>query len=191
MDIDELKKSWQSLDSKLDGMKTQIDELRHGKTLGHRDSIMRKYKVLFMVCLMMIFVSINLCSKPEVGNVMGILLAIYFAIHAVLGFIIHSRFSKIDYSRMNIKELLIEVTNAHILRSRFKIAGYCMMVPVLVALLGKLYVENVHMFYGGVIGGIIGLIVGLAIDRKIERQIREMKENLRLELQEDDSDIVE
>lgn len=185
MDLDELKKSWQHIDSELKRIEKLSDDLSNickSRNVSLRDKLVNRYFWLWMLCAVMTVVSVGLIWHEAILPVMATVLIFYFSILGVLNFVIYKRFKSLDYNYMSVKDMLITVTNTHILRSRFKIVGYCLMIPVLAALLWRFYTIDINMFYGGCGGGVIGLIAGIITDRKIEREIRELKESLKHEL---------
>ncbi|MGN1172703.1 MAG: hypothetical protein ACI4SO_02830 [Muribaculaceae bacterium] len=185
MNLDELKQSWQSIDSELKRIEKLNDDLSRicqNRNTSLRDELKNKYRALWLLCLLMTVVSVGLIWNEAIMPVMATVLIFYFAILGVLNYIVYKKFKALNYNDMTVKEMLISVTNIHILRSRYKIVGYCMMTPVIIALLWRFYTVEMAMFYGGCVGGVVGLIAGIITDRKIERQIRELKENLEHEL---------
>ncbi len=185
MDLDELKKSWQHIDSELKRIEKLSDDLSNickSRNVSLRDKLVNRYFWLWMLCAVMTVVSVGLIWHEAILPVMATVLIFYFSILGVLNFVIYKKFKSLDYNYMSVRDMLITVTNTHILRSRFKIVAYCLMIPVLVALLWRFYTIDMSMFYGGCGGGVIGLIAGIITDRKIEREIRELKESLKHEL---------
>ena len=164
MNLDELKQSWQGIDSELkriDKLNDDLSRICQNRNTSLRDELKNKYRALWLLCLLMMVVSVGLIWNEAIMPVMATVLIFYFAILGVLNYIVYKKFKALNYNDMTVKEMLISVTNIHMWR---------------------FYTVDMAMFYGGCVGGVVGLVAGIITDRKIERQIRELKENLEHEL---------
>lgn len=85
---------------------------------------------------------------------------------------------------MTMKEMLNAFTDLKIHRSRCRIFGYMLSLPLLFLLLYYMYQIEESMYYAGIVGGVIGAAIGIGMDLKVSREIREMRQSLAEELEE-------
>lgn len=191
MDLEELKKSWEKTDTKIDKIikvNKDLTDICRNNNIGLRDKVISKYKVLCIVSIVMTFICPLLQPFRNLHPAIVVTLTIYFIVLGILNYDIYKNLKRIDYKSMSVKDMLIATTKSIIKRSRYQVIAYCMMVPLMVTLLWYFYTINLGMFYGGIFGAIVGLIIGLSTDIKIKRQIRALKKNLEQELEEENGD---
>ncbi len=191
MDFDQLKKSWNNAAEELDKvckLDKEVSETCKITTMGLKDKLVSKYCFLWILCAVCTVISCFFINHRVILPVMAIVLIFYFLILAILNYKIFAAFRKLNYNDMSVKDMLVSVTNIYIQRGRYQIVGYCMMIPVLIALMWNFYAYDMNMFKGGVIGCIIGFACGFYMDYKIEKEIKELKESLKHELEENIDD---
>ncbi len=189
MELDELKQSWHEMKRELDRVETLnkvlTERLSRSKALPFKCRIMNQYKIIVAVSLcMIVFTSILFIDNLIFSRELSGSLVIYFIVLKSLNLYFMSRLRRIDIYTMPVAEMVEQTIKLRILRSRLKIIGYILMIPMMCVLLWTFYKADYGMFVGGWMGGVVGLIIGLRIDRSIDRDIKNMKAALKEELSE-------
>ncbi|MDE6267060.1 MAG: hypothetical protein K2M07_06915 [Muribaculaceae bacterium] len=189
MNLDTLRQSWQSMKIEVDGIKEQNRQLtqrifnNQAKTV--RDYVKRRYRMLVILGVAYSFIMPWLCVRELQMSVLPtVLMSLFFPFSVVINGSVLYMTSRIHPSKMTVKEMLIAFTNLKIHRSRCRIIGYTVAIPVLIALLIYMRFIDEAMFYAGCVGGVIGACIGIYQDVKMSREIRQMRRSLAEELEE-------
>lgn len=190
MDIDQLKKSWQSQSARLDRLEEQNRELRRtvraDKLLSRRSKLLRTYTWLIVTAVVMIpfvFLAFPYLELPD--NVTA-MFAVTMAVLALFNWYVYRLIARIDPTEMSLREALGRVVHLEVTRRRLRIWSMAIGVVVIGVFLYVLYEkEDYSPLIGAIVGGVVGLICGLRKEAEIKAQIRAMKEMLRDALRED------
>lgn len=190
MDIDELKKQWQSMELRVEQLEKDnrrlMTRISRDRFAGLRGKLMARYRLMIIVCVISPVWMLLLEDVYGVGRVLNVCYASFFVITALANAYIYYLFHKIDYSIMTVKEALTATTHLEITRCRLRMLGWLMVVPLLVMMFQAFYETGQdEVIYGAWFGLIIGAIVGTIFDRKTRRLIRQMRQTLTEELDED------
>ncbi len=189
IDLDTLRQSWQNLKIEVDRVSEQnrrlTERIFNNQAKSVRDYVMRRYRMLCIIGAVYTPLMPILCDRQlHFGLIPLILISLFFPISVLINGSVLYKCSKIHPTEMTMKEMLIAFTDLKIHRSRCRIFGYILSLPLLVLLLYHMYWIDSSMFYAGCIGGVIGAILGIRMDLKVSREIREMRRSLAEELEE-------
>ena len=104
------------------------------------------------------------------------------------------KIDKIDLSNMTVREAFEANAKVIVQRTRLKLTGIVLAVPVFVYLLYEMWLFDAaqvgdngikYTFLGGCLGGVVGVIAGLRLDRRVRGYLREVQQMLRDELEEE------
>lgn len=190
MDIDELKRQWQSMELRVEQLEGDNRRLQSriigDRFTGLRGKLLTRYRVMIAVCVISPVWLLLIDDIFEVGTLINICYASFFIITAVCNWRVYSLLRKIDYTSMTVKEVLTATTNMEIMRHRMKRLSWVLAIPLLVMLFYTFYATgNNGLIYGAWVGLALGGIVGTIIDRKTRRIIRSMRQTLANELADD------
>ncbi len=190
MDIDEMKRQWQLMELRVEQLEENNRRLQ-SRIVGDRFTSLRgklliRYRVMIVVCVISPVWLLLIDDIFEVGALVNICYASFFAITAVCNWRVFSLLRKLDYTSMTVKEVLMAATNMEIVRHRMKRLSWVLAIPLLVMLFCSFYATgNNGLIYGAWVGLALGGIVGTIIDRKTRRLISSMRQTLANELDED------
>ena len=190
MDIDELKKQWQSMELRVEQLEKDnrrlMTRISRDRFAGLRGKLMARYRLMIIVCVISPVWMLLLEDVYGVGRVLNVCYASFFVITALANAYIYYLFHKIDYSIMTVKEALTATTHLEITRYRLRMLGWLMVVPLLVMMFQAFYETGQdEVINGAWFGLILGAIVGTIFDLKTRRLIRQMRHTLTEELDED------
>lgn len=181
MDLDNLKSQWQSLN---EGCSTAMESLTLSKILSERNllsapqRIHKTYKRLFVVSLVWVPLSIGLSHRHIFPMWLGIVLAAYFALAAIINYYVMDHMSRIDLGHMTVIDALKSVCKVQRVRRILKVVMMSCCIPILIVMFMYFAHCSEAMFLGGVCGGMLGLVIGFITDIRIRRQLNDMKQAL-------------
>lgn len=183
MDLDEMKRSWQSLEtrvSRLENENTRLSEKLRKSSAGSLKHRLQRNCVL-MMCFGLLAPSIMIPIRDEIGFSLRFI-AVYTAfcwLMAALDFYLYYRLKRIDLNVLTVKDACLQAARFGVLRQRLWLLSVTLLVPVLFYLFYEIVrFDDVYMLVGAAAGGLIGLIAGLRKDRKIRRMIRDFCRSL-------------
>lgn len=193
MDIDELKKQWQSMELRIEKLEEEnhrlMSSISSNRVAGLRGRLLTRYCMMIIVCIISPVWLFLLDNVFYVGQVANVCYALFFMITAVANGYVYYLIRKIDLSTMTIKEALTAATNVDIVRRRMKILGWVLAMPLLVILFYAFYeVGRDEIIYGAWVGLVIGAICGGIYERNTRQLIRQMRQTLAEELGEDEEE---
>ncbi len=192
MNLEDLKSKWNNakVDAPIDSHRCDIKNMRSAQQ--NAVSIIRPTVIIAFAMAVIIWGFGKDVLPMSVG-----LKAAYSALLIVLGaancYVIHE-INKIDLSMMTVRQAFEANANVIMLRSRLKLAGIILAIPVFAFMLYELWLFDAtvigadgikYTFLGGCAGGVVGSICGLRMDRRIRGYLREVQQMLRDELGEE------
>lgn len=190
MDIDQLKKTWQSQSARLDRLEEQNRELRRtvrdDKLLGRRSRLLRTYTWLIVVSVVMIPFVLLVFPYLELPLNITVMFAVTMSVLALMNSYIYRLIERIDPTAMSLRDTLAHVVGLEVSRRRIRYCSMAIGVVVVAVFLYTLYVNGEYSpLCGAVLGGVIGLVCGLRKEAEIKAQIRAMKDVLSDALRDD------
>lgn len=190
MDLDELKKAWQSQSTRLERLEEQNRKLRRSvsenKLSTKRSKLLRTYTALIVVSVVMIpFV---LVSFPELGldKMFVAMFTVMFAAMSLANAYVYMLVKGIDPTQVSLREALRRVLHLETMRRRIRWVSMSLGAIVIALFFWELYNQDAHAgFLGGVVGGVVGGLVGLRKEAEIKATIRAMKADLEDALQDE------
>lgn len=189
INLDNLRQSWQSIKIEVDEVKEKnrmlTERIFNNKAKSVRDYVKRRYRVLVVLGVVYSFLMPMLClNQLQMDLIPTILMSLFFPLSVVINGSVLYMTQKIHPSTMTVKDMLIAFTNLKIHRSRCRVIGYVVVIPVMGMLLYYMKSIDETMGIAGCIGGVIGAIIGIRQDIKITREIRQMRAALAEELED-------
>lgn len=191
MDIDELKKQWESMELRIDQLekdnKRLLSRISNDKVRGVRKKLQTRYFVLIVLCVVSPVWMLLLNEMYYIDIEILIIYTFFFVVMTVVNSYIYNLIGKVDCSSMTIKEALMAVTKVEETRRRGQLLGWILAVP-LVIILFRVFSEMGHpeVLYGASVGLVIGGIYGYIFDRKTRRLIKELRQTLADAIAEED-----
>ncbi len=190
MDLEQLKKTWQSQSVRIDRLEEQNRELcrtvRADRLLGRRSRLLRTYRWLIIAGLVTIPFILLAFPRLDIPCGVTVLFVVTMAVLALFNSYVYRLIMRIDPTAMSMRDTLARVVRLEVARRRLR---RCSMAIGGVAVAFFLYVlyekGDYSPLIGGVVGGMAGAICGLRKEAEIKAQIRAMKEMLRDALRED------
>lgn len=190
MDLEELKKAWQSQSARLDKLEAQNLELklslRRNKITTNRSKLMNTYRALMIIAFVMVPVVFISFSKLGIADWLTF---VYAATLLLLGFAntyVYLLIQKIRPGELSLRETLRTVLELEKTRHNIRVVSIFVVIIVMVLLLYSLCDNGDYApAIGGLTGGIIGMIIGLRKEAHIKAMIRSIKEDLRDALRDD------
>lgn len=187
MDIDELKKSWDRMNSELTQHDNSCDGMLHSlKSLGRSSrltgKLSRRFGVLAAISFMFVFMTPH-TSAIFGDKTLNTVIALYFSLSALASLVLCLRVRRIDLCTLPVADALREIINLRILRGRIKMAGITACSLLVAYMLFDLWKSAPEALPYALSGAVIGLISGLRIDRITNREIQELKTILQKELE--------
>lgn len=190
MDLDELKRTWQSQSTRIDRLEEQNRELRRcvreNKVYTKRSKLMRTYTWLVIVSVLMIpFILISFPAL-DIDMRLAVMFVVTMGGLAIANGYVYNLIAKIDPTGMSVREALMRVLHLERMRRRIRLVSMIVSAVVVSIFFYTLYQSDGHAdLLGGIVGGIVGLIVGLRKEAEIKATIRAMKADLEDALQDD------
>lgn len=190
MDIDKLKKQWQSMELRIEQIekdnKRLLARISNDRVKGVRKKLLTRYLALVALCVISPAWILLFNEHYRVDVDVLIIYTFFFLVMGLVNWYIYKLIDGIDCSVMTTKEALTAVTKVEETRSKGKLLGWILAVP-LVIILFRVFSEmgRPEVIYGAYFGLIVGGICGYIFDRKTRRLIRELRQTLDKELDED------
>ncbi len=184
MELEDMKKSWNELTNKrIEALESQndalIDKLRKQRATTLKDKLERRFRILTAVCLLAPTLINHSFFQAEEFAVIGWYFPLFFLIMATLQARTWWLFSRIDYTRMTIKEAVKSVYETERWIRHHQLIGIGLALPLLVLLFYQFYQMQIfEAIYGAWVGLMIGGCVGWRIQRNIKRDLQHIKEEL-------------
>lgn len=190
IDLESLRHSWQNMRIEIDRLSEQNRRLTkrivNNQAKSVKDSLLRNYRILCIIGIIYTPVMPCICVQLlHTDTFVTVMMSLFFPLAVILNGMVYLKTRAIDPASLSMKEMLITFTNLKILRSRCRVAGYIIALPMLIGMLHYMYLIDNAMFYGGCAGGVIGAIIGIRLDIRMSREIRAMRRSLAEELAED------
>ena len=181
MDLEELKRTWQSQNERIDKLEEQNQRLRarlqSNSLNGYREKLLNTYMVFVVVSVIMIPFCLLILPEIEIDRQMTYLLAGYFVLMGMANAYVYSLIRRIDPGNQTICENLQRVVNVQSTRRYIKMWS----LPIVLVTVGA-FLYHLRSFEGliegGVVGGIVGGIVGYKQDLKIKKMLHAMRADL-------------
>lgn len=177
MDIDELKKQWNTVDIPDSGVRDVEREVTSGRgAVTLRDRLMRISRRQALVCL-----AGALCMLPLVSDHTGmaVKVVIFFIVMGIMHLVQMHNLRALDLSGSTVTDALRGVLRIETLRTVRRVTGIVMGVPL------TLYVIfTVTSSYGTLMlpicitGMLAGCVVAMLVNRRASRLLREIKKEL-------------
>lgn len=183
MDIDELKRAWQSQAARIDNLEERNRELYRSVRSSHIDTqrsrLLSSYVMFIVVCLLLIPFVIVSFPYLVVDKWATVAYVCAMVILTIFNSYIYMLIRKVDLTRCSVKEALSRLLLLECRRRQLRYVSMTMAVMVLAVFFYELYdVDNLSGIIGGVIGGVLGGLLGLSKEAKIKRIIRSIKQDL-------------
>ncbi|MDE7386252.1 MAG: hypothetical protein K2N28_03850 [Muribaculaceae bacterium] len=181
MDLDDLKRTWQSQNERIDKLEEQNQRLRErmrrNSLSGHREKLLNTYLIFIITTVVMIPFSLLVLPEICIDGIITYMLAAYFVVMGVANAWVWSLIRRIDPANQTVCENLQRVVNVQSTRRVIKICS----IPLVLVTMGVLlyHLRPIEgCLEGGIAGGIVGGIVGYRQDCKIRKMLREMRADL-------------
>ncbi|MDE6084771.1 MAG: hypothetical protein K2G40_00005 [Muribaculaceae bacterium] len=182
IELEELKKSWQSQSARIDRLENENARLRRkvegSRINGSRGKLLRTYRVLCIVSLVMMPFCIMSFPRLDIPSYLTVVFAIFFAQATLVNFYVYMRIREIDITKVSVKDALEMVISLTRLRQRLRLLEMVLALPVIVLFFLALYQNDSYGLIGGIFGGVIGGIVGLKKEFEIRGLLRSMQSDL-------------
>jgi hypothetical protein len=184
MELDELKKNWQSLEIKVANEEAEsaklLDDLRSNRAQNIVYRLMSKSVRLAVVCLAFAVVFAMSSSIAKVYGAYSCVMSGYLAICAVTRFYLYYRLKHTDYIMLPLKEAVKQASSLEMLFIVVRRISLILGIPVLIGVFTILAIytdvdERVALISCGIAGAIVGVAIGLKIKRGEEKLIKEMR----------------
>lgn len=180
MTIDELKRTWNNIDTRSTLPPSSAEGIEQRVALhlvaSTRDKLSAQFYRMAIICGLSPLMFIPLWKFSHALVISAIC---FFVIMAALQLVLGLKTDRIDITRSSIKRALESTVNLESLRGKFRIAGMCLGAPLLTFLGIVMYEQNdMAILIGFISGVIIGSIIGLIKNARLAAQIRMMKEEL-------------
>lgn len=180
MNIDELKRNWNSLNLPADTPMPEVrdleDKVATQRVTTLRDRIYRLHIRLSIVACVAILTMVPFAKdEPWLVAFATLFFVLMAALHAATAFWVHG----LDYSRMTVKDALRSVYELERRRNRNRAIGVALAVP-LICYMCYTFSNGAEpaFFFGCVSGACLGVLIGLIINHKAVMMLREMKREL-------------
>ena len=182
MELEDLKKSWQSQSARIDRLEAENARLRRNiegsRVNGSRAKLLRTYRVLCIVALFMFPGCFFSLTQLDIPQYVVTIFALFFAQAALVNFYVYMRIKEIDLTRVSVKETLEMVISITKLRQRLRIVEIVLALPVIILFFLSLYHSDSYGLIGAVFGGVAGGIIGLRKEFEIRALLRSMQADL-------------
>lgn len=189
MDIDELKKQWQSMELRVAQLEQDnrrlLSRISSDRTMGLRQKLMNRYRAMVAVCVFSpVWISL-MDNLYDISLWIDVCYTLFFLVMAVANGYVYMFIRRINHSTMSVKDALIAATNLEIMRRRLNILGYVLAIPLLAIMFYAFYeIGKPEIIYGAWTGLAIGCVCGLIYERKNRNLIKDLRQTLAAELSE-------
>lgn len=183
MDLDEMKRSWRVLDTRVSQLENENIRLAVQLKKTRADSLKRRLQrnCQVVACLGLLAPAMFLIIKDEVGFDWTFVL-IYSGfcwLMAAMDAYLYYRLKSIDLNVLTVRDACRQAASFSVLRQRLWLTSIILLVPVLCYIFYELYrLGDIYLLVGGIVGGVLGLTLGLIKDHKMRRMIRDFHRSL-------------
>ncbi len=183
MNIDELKNNWNSLDfsstGHLDDEREICRQVESGRVTTLRDRLGDISLRLSLLCLAALFLMVPYIHE---ALLMAVLAMGFFIFMAVMHYIMYRRVSRVNFSKMTVKDAIITVSNINRERIRQRAIGMALGIPLVCYMIFTITsIFGHYSIYGCVAGAVIGLIIGLVVNHRATMILRELRQQFEQE----------
>ena len=187
MELEDLKQNWKEMNKRIDNLEKEnrslTERIRKGKAVSAKQRLIRRFRLLVVVCLCSPACLVNINFDGAVGDWTIRLFILFFMVMAAHKGYMCWKLTNIDYNRMTVKEALLSIYQLKKVQRVGTVIGLTLAVPVLLTLFIDFYrAQNEYLLYGAWSGLIIGGIMGLFIRKRIRQEFKEMYDALNDEL---------
>lgn len=171
-DFESLKKTWKTVRND----SARIPDLTRPGRVGRR--LRRRFSILILVALELPLLAISLRCHLGLSIWVCAAYGLFGLIMACLTAVIYRDLNSKKFLSLTVVEATEYVRRIVHKRSKFRIAGIIMMIPLLATILYEFYFIDKVMFWSSVIGAVTGLIIGLSIEFRILRDFNRLLESI-------------
>lgn len=187
MDIENLKKTWNRMNSELSQYEKADDRMPHslkapGPSNRLTDRLARRFGLLASASLAFTVLS-HFTSALFGDQTLNNCISLYFLISGIMSGILYLSARQIDMCTLPVAEALRKVIRLRILRGRFKIISIAACSLLVTYMLYDLWKSAPETLPYALLGAAIGLFSGLKIDKMTGKEIQELKSLLLKELE--------
>lgn len=184
MDIEQLKKQWQSLDTRTE--KLQADTAAVARRIANGDirstqgKLARTYRANIFVAATLIPIGIFMLPDLGIGNVAVALYCIFGAIMAVVNAVMYRNISSVPLTSLPVVHAIAKAMSF----ARQRRLQLWVSIPAGALLTGMLLLEfldhsETALFAGGAVGVVVGALIGWTKCRRQSRYLRTLMQELR------------
>ena len=182
MDIDDLKRAWQSQIMRIDKLEEQNKQLKErllDKSLkSNRAKLLSTYRWLLLIGLLMVPFTIVSFSHLELSPIAVWTMVAYFLLMSVANVYVYYLIYDIDMTNHSVCDNLQRVINLQLKRHRIRIGSCILGIVIISIFFYYISQDDPSLVIGGIIGGIVGGLIGLRKEREIKAMISSMKKDL-------------
>ena len=180
MNIEDLRRSWNTLDNRVDELEESTRELERRITANRittsRDKLKTIARNLAIACFAAIMTSFPLW---KMSSTMVLILCVFFLVMGGIQVHTYLMTDAVNLSRMTVAEALKSVYELEQMRWRKRAFGMITGIPLLLYMLYFFHsIDEPVIFYGGCTGVAIGATIGLIINHRNVELLKEMKREL-------------
>lgn len=180
MNIEDLRRSWNTLDNRVDELEESTRELERRITANRittsRDKLKTIARNLAIACFAAIMTSFPLW---KMSSTMVLILCVFFLVMGGIQVHTYLMTDAVNLSRMTVAEALKSVYELEQMRWRKRAFGMITGIPLLLYMLYFFHsIDEPVIFYGGCTGVAIGATIGIIINHRNVELLKEMKREL-------------
>lgn len=180
MNIEDLRRSWNTLDTRVDELEESTRELERRITANRvttsRDKLKTIARNMAITCFAAIMTSFPLW---KMSSTMVLILCVFFLVMGGIQVHTYLTTDAINLSRMTVAEALKSVYDLEKMRWRKRALGMITGIPLLLYMLYFFHsIDEPVIFYGGCTGVAVGATIGLIINHRNVELLKEMRREL-------------
>ena len=180
MNIEDLRRSWNTLDNRVDELEESTRELERRITANRittsRDKLKTIARNLAIACFAAIMTSFPLW---KMSSTMVLILCVFFLVMGGIQVHTYLMTDAVNLSRMTVAEALKSVYDLEKMRWRKRAFGMITGIPLLLYMLYFFHsIDEPVIFYGGCTGVAVGATIGLIINHRNVELLKEMRREL-------------
>lgn len=180
MNIEDLRRSWNTLDTRVDELEESTRELERRITANRvttsRDKLKTIARNMAIACFAAIMTSFPLW---KMSSTMVLLLCVFFLVMGGIQVHTYLMTDAVNLSRMTVAEALKSVYELEQMRWRKRAFGMLTGIPLLLYMLYFFHsIDEPVIFYGGCTGVAIGATIGLIINHRNVELLKQMRREL-------------
>lgn len=182
MDLEEMRQSWRTLETRVNRLEDEnirlMVELKRSRAGEYKRRLQRNFITLSIVGFIAPLFIIGLSNELGFSFAFVAVYSAFCWIMVVCNIYMYYRLSCIDLITMPVKIAFEESVKFGILRQRIWLGSMIMLTPALVFFIYEFWRIDISLAIAGIAGGVLGLIIGLKKDNEIRNMIRGMKQTL-------------